>query len=238
MTKHPMRVLLVLIGVISTMPVNAEVLPISNEFFSSPAKSKAVLLSRKIAADHAPIKQKKVTPIGIGRNVASKEADYNIKPADQGTMQSIPEVANAITLSAGMKTRSTERLADSKCVPKKFSDDSYPDAPQNNPEAVVLYRKAIDQKDVEAQFSLGMIYANGLQGILKDNKISVEWYRKAAEQGLAKAQYQLGRMYLYGQGVPYDYLLAVKCFSMAAEYDPTGSQFLDRENLKRTVNFH
>ena len=39
----------------------------------------------------------------------------------------------------------------------------------------------------EAQYNLGVMYANG-EGVAKDDEESVKWYRKAAEQGLAAAK--------------------------------------------------
>ena len=120
-----MKVILVILSVSLTLPVNAEVVPISNEFISSPAKSNAALLPRKIAADQVSIKQKNKT---TRRNVASKEADYNIKPADQEIMQSSSEVVNAIKRSSVMKTRNTERLADTKRGGLGFSDSLISDS--------------------------------------------------------------------------------------------------------------
>jgi TPR repeat protein len=58
-------------------------------------------------------------------------------------------------------------------------------------EAVKWYRKAAEQNDAEAQYNLGLCYANG-QGVAKDEAEAVKWYRKAAEQNDADAQYNLG----------------------------------------------
>ena len=61
-------------------------------------------------------------------------------------------------------------------------------------EAVKWYRKAAEQNDAEAQYNLGVCYANG-QGVAKDEVEAVKWYRKAAEQNYAAAQYNLGVCY-------------------------------------------
>ena len=63
-------------------------------------------------------------------------------------------------------------------------------------EIVDLRRKA-EASDAEAQFNLGVIYANG-QGVAKDEKEAVKWFRKATDQGVVEAQFNLGLMYLDG----------------------------------------
>jgi TPR repeat protein len=71
------------------------------------------------------------------------------------------------------------------------------------------------QGDADAQFNLGLMYANG-QGVPQDYKTAVKWYRLAAEQGFADAQYNLGLMYYNGQGVPQDYVRAHMWYNIAA----------------------
>ncbi len=68
-------------------------------------------------------------------------------------------------------------------------------------EAVILYRKAAEQNDADAQNKLGHCYYNG-QGVAKDCVEAVKWFRKAAEQNDADAQNKLGHCYYNGQGVP------------------------------------
>ena len=50
---------------------------------------------------------------------------------------------------------------------------------------------AADQGEVDAQVTLGVMYANG-EGVPEDDAEAVRWYRLAADQGLADAQYNLG----------------------------------------------
>jgi TPR repeat protein len=75
------------------------------------------------------------------------------------------------------------------------------------------YRKAAEQGDVEAQYSLGLRYAR----IVKDDTKASEWFRKAAEQGDALAQVVLGARYARGTGVPKDEAKAVEWYRKAAE---------------------
>jgi len=53
---------------------------------------------------------------------------------------------------------------------------------------------------VSAQYSLGVMYANGL-GVPEDDAEAARWFRLAAEQGNALAQYNLGFIYDSGRGV-------------------------------------
>jgi len=69
-----------------------------------------------------------------------------------------------------------------------------------NQQAFSSCRKAAEQGDVDAQYTLGTLYENGL-GVKQDDAEAVKWYLKAAEQGDARAQINLGAMYDKGQGV-------------------------------------
>jgi hypothetical protein len=78
-----------------------------------------------------------------------------------------------------------------------------------------LFRPEAERGDVEAQFYVGYMLANGL-GVAKDERAAVEWYRKAAEQGDALAQNNLGVMYEHGLGVAKDERAAVEWYRKAA----------------------
>ena len=86
---------------------------------------------------------------------------------------------------------------------------------QNFKEAVKWYRKAAEQGDAEAQYSLGVMYAKG-EGVAKNFRKAVKWYRKAAEQGDAEAQFNLGVMYAKGEGVQGNLVAAHAWLSLAA----------------------
>ncbi|WP_368413407.1 tetratricopeptide repeat protein [Dongia sp.] len=81
--------------------------------------------------------------------------------------------------------------------------------------ALRLWRPLAEQGRADAQFNLGVIYANG-QGVPQDYAAAVKWYRLAAEQGDAAAQNNLGLMYAKGQGVPQDYVKAHMWFNLSA----------------------
>src|SRR6266568_281491 len=82
-------------------------------------------------------------------------------------------------------------------------------------EAVKWFHKAAEQNVADAQFSLGVCYANG-RGVAKDDAEAVKWFRKAAEQNFADAQYNLGVYYDSGEGVAKDEVEAYKWWLLAA----------------------
>jgi S1-C subfamily serine protease len=82
-------------------------------------------------------------------------------------------------------------------------------------EAVKWFRKAAEQNDAPAQYSLGSRYFKG-QGVTKDEVEAVKWYRKAAEQNYAVAQDNLAGCYFSGEGVTKDYVEGYKWALLAA----------------------
>ena len=82
------------------------------------------------------------------------------------------------------------------------------------PEIDALRARAA-QGEAEAQYDLGVMYANGL-GVPEDDAEAVRWYRLAAEQGLGQAQINLAIMYENGKGVPQDYVQAHIWYNLAA----------------------
>jgi len=78
--------------------------------------------------------------------------------------------------------------------------------------------------DVEAQFELGLMFAEG-RGVSRDDTQAVQWLRNAAERGNAKAQYNLGLMYAEGRGVAKDDKSAVQWYQKAAEQGHAQAQY-------------
>jgi hypothetical protein len=96
------------------------------------------------------------------------------------------------------------------------------DRPQKRPLETVQAKA--DDGDADAQFSLGMKYANS-EGATQDYVQAAEWYLKAAAQSHALAQFNLGVMHARGQGVPRDDAKAVMWIRRAAEQGDAGAQF-------------
>ena len=91
-------------------------------------------------------------------------------------------------------------------------------------EAVQLYRLATDRDYVQAQHSLGTMYASG-RGVEKNDREAVRLYRLAAGQGLPAAQANLGWMYATGRGVAKDDAEAVRLYRLAADQGNAAAQF-------------
>ena len=82
--------------------------------------------------------------------------------------------------------------------------------------ALIEWKPLAEQGDADAQYNLGVMYANG-EGVIEDDKEAVKWYRLAAEQGNAEGQFNLGTMYARGEGVIENYKEVVKWYRLAAE---------------------
>ena len=84
------------------------------------------------------------------------------------------------------------------------------------------WKSAADAGQAEAQFDLGVLYAQGL-GVRRDLTEAASWYRKSAEQGNAEAEFALGQMYSRGWGVPRDEADALRWFQMANSVESDGA---------------
>ena len=84
-------------------------------------------------------------------------------------------------------------------------------------------RARAEQGEAEAQYDLGVMYANGL-GVPEDDAEAVRWLRLAAGQGYAAAQFTLGLWYDHGLGVPQDDIEAVRWYRLAADQGDAGAQ--------------
>ena len=82
--------------------------------------------------------------------------------------------------------------------------------------ALKEWKPLAEQKYVDAQYHLGLMYYNG-EGVQQDYTNAEKWWNLAAEQGDVNAQFNLGAMYAEGLGVPQDYKIAVKWYRLAAE---------------------
>ena len=85
-------------------------------------------------------------------------------------------------------------------------------------------RRLAEQGDADAQFNLGVMYANG-EGVPQDEAEAVRWYRLSADQGNAFAQYDLGFRYAIGLGVPQDEAEAVRWYRLSADQGNADAQY-------------
>jgi len=91
------------------------------------------------------------------------------------------------------------------------------------PRQETLQSKA-DRGNADAQFLLGLRYANGV-GEAQDYPRAFEWYFKAAEQSHVLAQFNIGVMYTHGQGVLPDEGQAQIWFGRAARQQDAGAEY-------------
>ena len=100
------------------------------------------------------------------------------------------------------------------------------------PTALKEWKPLADQGHADAQYYLGLMYANG-EGVPEDDAEAVRWYRLAADQGHADAQYYLGLMYANGEGVLQDNVTAHMWFNIAgangAEFGRDNREIIERK---------
>jgi TPR repeat protein len=84
-----------------------------------------------------------------------------------------------------------------------------------------IVKPLADRGDADAQFALGVMYANG-RGVPKDDVQAPEWYRKAADQGHADAQFALGVM--NDQGRSLGAAIAIRWYRKAADQGHADAQ--------------
>jgi TPR repeat protein len=93
-------------------------------------------------------------------------------------------------------------------------------------DAIGLLRPMAEKGDAGAQFSLGLVYHQGV-GAVKDFQEAAKWLRLAATQGHSRAQLRLGLMYFEGEGVTQDHQEAVRwCRLAAAQGNAIAQHFL------------
>ena len=81
--------------------------------------------------------------------------------------------------------------------------------------ALSIFEDLSSTNNSEAQYYLGIIYANGY-GVKQDYLKAKEWLEKAAAQGHVEAQNEIGFIYTNGYGVKQDYSKAREWFEKAA----------------------
>jgi len=80
-----------------------------------------------------------------------------------------------------------------------------------------------EANNADAQFGMGLLYANGF-GVPLDDTQAMKWYLLAAEQNHPDAQVNLAVMHANGWGVPQSDEEAIKWYSLAANQGVTPAQ--------------
>ena len=91
--------------------------------------------------------------------------------------------------------------------------------------ALIELTRSAESGDSDAQFKLGLAYANG-DGVEKDSSKAFAWYMKAAEKGVTNAEYWIGYMLRSGIGVSENKTEAVKWLKKAAAKGNHNAQFI------------
>ena len=89
--------------------------------------------------------------------------------------------------------------------------------PRDVPAAVKWYRSAAERGLMEAQYTLGTLYENGVEGVQQQDRAeAARWYRSAADQGHTESQMWLANAYRHGEGgLPQDYSKAALWYRFA-----------------------
>ncbi len=82
--------------------------------------------------------------------------------------------------------------------------------------AIQVWRPLAQAGNAEAQYRLGVMYAEG-RGVAPNDAEAALWFERAADQGEPMAQYNLGASYAEGTGVRKDMGAAAKWFRRAAD---------------------
>lgn len=94
------------------------------------------------------------------------------------------------------------------------------------------WRRAADEGDARAQYSLGFLYQMG-DGVTRDYDKAIHYYEMAAERGHSGAQVALGNLCRMGLGMARDYVTAYMWFSIAAAGGHSmGPRNVDRVSAK------
>jgi uncharacterized protein len=86
-------------------------------------------------------------------------------------------------------------------------------------EAMKALQHAADAGSSEGNHRLGLVFAEGLAGMARNDQRGVEYFEKAANAGHLRAQINLGILYLRGQGVTRDLVQARAWLEKAAATD-------------------
>ena len=86
-----------------------------------------------------------------------------------------------------------------------------------------IWQRLAEQGDAGAQYSLGLLYHNGL-GVERHRVTAAKWYVRAAEGGNADAQKAVGDLYAEGFWGKRDHAKAAQWYEFAAQQGPIEAQ--------------
>ena len=95
---------------------------------------------------------------------------------------------------------------------------------------VKKFLEAVRNGDPRAQYTYGLCYERGTNGLKQDFTMAAHWYQKAAASEHDKAILALGKLYEEGKGVEKDVNKAVELYKKAASLGNEEAGFLIAEN--------
>lgn len=104
----------------------------------------------------------------------------------------------------------------------------------NFADAYCLWKPLAEQGYVDAQYSLGWMYANGY-GLAMDDEKALTWWKRAAERGHADAQFAVAMAYMYGDGVKRDRDTAAQWLIKASKAGVDDAQVILKDMAGRGV---
>ena len=84
-------------------------------------------------------------------------------------------------------------------------------------QAVILWKKAADDKDIEGLFKYGMCLKEGVC-LKKDDSTAFSYFLRSAQKGHREAIYMVGRSLFYGEGVVVDKMESYKWLKQIDDY--------------------
>jgi len=125
-------------------------------------------------------------------------------------------------------------------IPKamiKLADIHLMDFPElrSEPKAMNYLEQAALLKNTEAQFRLGMIYRDGINGHYIDKAKAIKWFEYAASLGYVPAYFQTGLLYFASEKNPVNNLLPPKALAKSYLWlSATKERTQDQEELRKS----
>jgi len=161
------------------------------------------------------------SPGGVKVAVATPEIPPT-KPGPTGPAV-MPKTTSPAPATPAAPVQSTSSPAQSTSSP---GSAVAPAPPAPAPAALTDIIQAAERGNPAAENALGVKYAEGADGLYRDEVQAVEWYKKAAAQNYSKAEVNLGDMYLNGRGgLDKSYQEALSWYLKASQQQNPGAEF-------------
>jgi localization factor PodJL len=155
-------------------------------------------------------------PVAVATMPGAEDRSAGMEPEAENDEDATPEVSEP------------EAENDEDATPEVSAVPTTPlaqieDMPEVSAETVEQFQKAAREGSQEAQFNVGILYAEGM-GVAQDYDEALIWFGRAAEQGLANAQYNLAAIHEHGLVGPPDTEKAREWYLRAAEQNHPQAQ--------------